>query len=53
MSEMAFNPAVPIPKVMEPKTRLTKQFTDLDFYDECKHVTKKYTQDAVFTKYVI
>lgn len=47
MSEMVFNPVVPIPKNTEPKAKLRSQFVDYKFYKECKELLKLYPQKTL------
>ncbi|KAJ3648361.1 hypothetical protein Zmor_020171 [Zophobas morio] len=43
MSEMAFNPAVPVPKKTPPKTKVQRHiFVDSSFEDECKRVARSH-----------
>lgn len=53
MSEMAFNPAVMVPKITEPKSKLRKQFVNQDFYEECIKDIKTYPQSMLFSEIVI
>lgn len=48
MSEMSFNPAVSVPKITEPKSKLSSQFLNKDFYEECIKVTKS-GQQKIFS----
>lgn len=42
MSEMAFNPAVPLPKKVQPKSKSGRTiFTDPSFEIECKNIVRE------------
>lgn len=49
ISEMVFNPAVPVPKVTEPKSKLRSMFANQKFYDKCRQVSKKCPQKMIFS----
>lgn len=53
MSEMAFNPAVPVPKITEPKSKFNNSFVDPDFYEKCREISKRNHQKTFFTDVVI
>lgn len=49
MSEMAFNPAVPVMKNVQPKSRPTRRdFIDSSFYEECKETLRRRQTDKFF-----
>lgn len=40
MSQMAFNPPIPVPKSVQPKPKASIDFVDMNFEEECNNILK-------------
>lgn len=40
MCQMAFNPPIPVPKNVQPKSKTSIDFIDINFEEECNNVLK-------------